>query len=304
MDPYMMMASTGVQVGAGILGAALGGAQDAKALAYRKQALAQYMGISVPELEVLVAKEQEASAMGGVRRDAGQEALMDETQARLSERARTGGMDAQARAAYAEGEQNAATYERGQREALASRYAPGTGVEALLQAQAQQSGADRAGAAGLNAAADAESRAMEAILHGGDFAAQRSAQRWDQDAQVAAAQDRINEFNTATANQFTLANADARAQHFDQQMQLARGKAGALSDTAGAYERKGASTRATVGGLGQAAGYGLAAYGMYGATKPQAPAALPGAAGAATGAGYVPMGANAAQAARTRRKVG
>jgi hypothetical protein len=270
MDPVtMMLIGGGVQVGAGLIGSFLGGAQDEKALEYRKKALAEYMGISVPELEELHAKEQGDTELRGVQRDAGQDALMDESQARLSERARTGGWDAQARESYAQGEMDAATYERGQREALASRFQPGDGAGAVLQAQAQQSGADRAAASGRGAAADAERRAMEAILQGGSFAMQRSGQQWDQDAQVASAQDRINEFNTATANNFTLANADERARHFDQRMRLADSKASAQEGMASHYEGKGQQARSTAGGLGQAAGYGLAAYGMYGATAPQ-----------------------------------
>lgn len=302
MDPMTMMAiGGGVQVAGGLIGSFLGGAQDKKALEYRKAALAQYMGVSLPELENLIAREQGATEMKGVTRDAGQEAHADETQARLAQRARDGGWDAQARESYAEGEQQAATYERGQREALASRYAPGTGAEVVLQAQAQQSGADRARMAGLGAAGDAEARAMDAILQGGAMATQRSAQHWDQDAQVAAAQDRINEFNTASANNFTLARADQQQQQFRNKLSLADAKAGALGDMAGHYDKQGQQARATAGGLGQAAGYGLSAYGMYGATRAPAaaPAAPTAAAGAALPQGYVPQGLNP-----TRRKVG
>lgn len=267
VDPLSLVGA-GVNAGMGLLGYFLGADDRSKEYEQRKQALAQYMGISVPELETLVAKEQGATHLGGVRTDAAFDVAQDQAAQRLSEVGNAGGLDARARARMEQARMEAAQAERSSREGvLADARARGTlgsGAETSALLQAGQAAADRERMAGVQTLGDAEDRALQAIIQGGSLAAQRQATQWNQRAQVATAQDEIDRFNTATANDFTLQNANQRALHFQQQMQLAGAKSGALKDMANFYGNHAAQIGQAVGGAGQAIGYGLGAMGQAG----------------------------------------
>jgi hypothetical protein len=269
MDPTVLAAliSAAVSVGGGILGEMLGSEEDKQAYEYRKQALSQYLGISVPELEELVAKEQGQTNLANVRTDPALDAYQDQALARLSEVGTSNGLDAQSRARMEQARIEQAQAERNSREAvLASARARGTlgtGEEVSALLQSGQASADRARMADVQTLGDAESRALDAIIAAGGMAGTRQARQWDQRAEVASAQDAIDRFNTATANDFTLANADQRALNFQQRMQLAGAKAGAYTGMAEHHEARGERTRQTVGGIGQSVGYGGGALGQH-----------------------------------------
>lgn len=264
-DPLSLIGA-GLNVGTGVLGYLLGADDRSKEYENRKQALAQMMGLSVPELEKLVAKEQGSTHLGDVRTDAALDTAQEAAQQRLAEVGNAGGLDARARARMEQARMETAQAERASREGVLAdaraRGTLGTGAEVSALLQAGQAAADRERMAGVQTLGDAEDRALQAIIQGGNFAAQRQAAQWGQRAQVATAQDEIDRFNTATANDFTLANQNQANLHFQQQMQLAGAKSGALSNMADYYGNRAAQLGRVVGGVGQGIGYGLGVAGQ------------------------------------------
>jgi len=141
------------------------------------------------------------------------------------------GMDPQARAALYELQSQGATQERGQREAIlqnaAARGIGGSGLELGSQLANQQGSATSLANQGFQSAADANARKMAAIQGVG----QLGGQVWGQDAQAAAAQNAINQFNTAnrqsTENQNVGWRNQADAQNLAEKQRISDTNVGA-----------------------------------------------------------------------------
>lgn len=314
MDP-ITIAMIASSIGAPLLGELFAGGNDARANELREQALAEYLGLSVPELRELAPQLLERTNMEGITTDPRFDAAQDEAMSRLQEIGRAGGLDARARGRLEEARLDAGTQAKANRDAVLSsaraRGTAGTGEELSALLQADQAASDRERMAGIATLSDAEERALEAIAGAGNLAGERQARQFDQRAQVATAQDRIDEFNAATANDFSMFNEDQRWRQFNAQMDLAGARSGAMRDRAGDEERAADRKRKMIGGIGQGATYGLAGYqqaGMAGgaARAPVAPAPAP--VGPMAQPRPVTPAAQPAgmttQQARTRRKVG
>lgn len=102
--------------------------------------------------------------------------------------------------------------ERGAREAILSntrqRGQSGSGLELVAQLMNQQSAADRSSEAGLDTAARARGRALEAIMSAGELSGNMRGQEFDEQARVNAAQDVINAFNTKNRQAVSGSNVD------------------------------------------------------------------------------------------------
>jgi hypothetical protein len=89
--------------------------------------------------------------------------------------------------------------ERGQRLAieqdLRQRGAYGSGAELAMKLANQQSSAQQANQQGLNLAAQAQDRALKAIIEGGNLGGNIRGQEFSQSARAAEAQDAINRYN-------------------------------------------------------------------------------------------------------------
>lgn len=123
-----------------------------------------------------------------------------------------------------------------------------------MQAMAQQAGADRAAMGGLQAAADARSRALQALQAGGQMAGQAEGQDFERAARVAESQDAIARFNSQLAS-------NALQQNWQNQMGLADRRYGATRDYAGFKGGKAGETMKRVGAYGQAANEALSSMG-------------------------------------------
>jgi hypothetical protein len=274
MEPFTMMAVDGiVNAGIGAIGSWLAGSSDDKERQERLAALAEYSAISPPEVKQLVAQGVKESAMTRLRADSGQRAIQDETQARLLDKGRSGGLDLRARARLEEASQEAGQYERQQREGIMqdarARGTADSGEELMAMLQAEQSGADSMRQAGMSAAADADDAALQAMMAAGNMAGEREERDWGQQAQVAEAEDDIAMFNAGENNRFSIYNDQQRWNRFDAQMGLASARANAHNGMANQHARDADRTRQTVGGIGQAAGYGIAAAGQYQGQQPK-----------------------------------
>ena len=107
-----------------------------------------------------------------------------------------------------------ATRLRGEQEALqnsmASRGISGSGQELASRMIAEQGAADRQSAQGVNVAALAQKRALDAISQSGTLAGSMREQDFSEQSQKAKAQDAINQFNTQMKQQTENTNVAAR----------------------------------------------------------------------------------------------
>lgn len=280
MDPLTMMAaSAAISAGVGAIGSWLAGSSDDKEREQRMLALQEFSSVGTPEVRELVAQGVRQSAMSRVRANDGQRAIQDEVSARLLDKGRSGGLDLRARARLEEAGMEASQYARQQRDGVMqsarARGVAGGGEELLAQLTAEQGGADSMRQAGVRAAADADEAALQAMLQAGNMAGEREERDWDQQAQVASAEDDIARFNAGENNRFSLYNDEQRWRANDQRMELASARANARNGLANSYARDAQRTREAWGGAGQALGYAGAAAGQHMGQQSRQPAATP-----------------------------
>ena len=252
---------------------------DEEARRQMMAALQEYASISSPEVRNLIAQGVKESAFKNIKANEGQRAIQDETQNRLLTKGRENGLDLQARAKLEEAGQNAAQYERQQRQGILdnarARGTLGSGEELMSRLSAEQGGADSLRMAGVQAAADADERALQSIIQAGDMARQREEADWQHSAAVASAEDDIAKFNAGEANKFAIYNDQQRWNKADFDFRLAQGRANARIGLASYLSQEGDKNNAMWGGIGQGAGYGIAAGGEYASSQQQGVTAAP-----------------------------
>lgn len=126
------------------------------------------------------------------------------------------------------------TAARGQREAILqnaqSRGMGGSGLELMANLQNSQDAATRASQRDMDVAATAQERALQALIQGGQMGGQMQAQDFNQQAQVAGANDAISKFNAQNKNTVNMANTQAKNQaqqyNLDQQQNIANQNVG------------------------------------------------------------------------------
>lgn len=174
---------------------------------------------------------QDPSAMNKITLDPKLKQAQMEALASLQEIGQNKGLTDMDRAQLAQIQGEEQTQARGAREAILqnaqARGVGGSGLEMLSQMKNQQDSATRQAARDTSVAGMAQQRALQALQGAGQLGGQIGSQDFDQQARVAAANDAINQFNTANRNQFGLANTQAAndAQKFNLQKQFEVNKA-------------------------------------------------------------------------------
>lgn len=111
---------------------------------------------------------------------------------------------------------SAAQQSRGQQDAImqsmAERGMGGSGNELLARLSASQNATNQAAQQGLDIAGQAQQRALQAMMQGGQLASQLQGQQFNESAQKAAAADAIARFNAQNANQTNQYNTSAQNQ--------------------------------------------------------------------------------------------
>ena len=94
---------------------------------------------------------------------------------------------------------------------MAERGVGGSGQEMAAKLQAQQSGADRSAMQGAQINADAQQRALQAMMQGGQMAGNMRGQSFSEQSDIAKSKDSINKFNSGMiggARQMNIARKD------------------------------------------------------------------------------------------------
>lgn len=254
-------------------------------------------GTFTPELEQTF--QQQHSAMDDVSVDPTSRAAEMDALSRMQELSRSGGMDAQARNKLQAGIDAANTNEKSQRDAIVQNAAAmgtgGSGVAMQAQLLASQANANRASQTGTQAAADAEQRALQAMMGSAQLGSNINSQDFGQAAAKATANDTINAFNTRNSQNVAGTNVAARnagqmhnldqaqntadknvgisnqqevfnkglsQQHFDNQVRLAGSKAGAYGGAAAGSRADADATGKMWSGVGSSIAQGAATMGQ------------------------------------------
>lgn len=259
MDP--LLAGLLIQGGAGVLGELFSSGDSAEQQRLIREAMAQFEGLSPPELEAIAAEQMGPSAMQGVAADpsavAAQRAALEE----LMRVARSGGMRLEDRAMQNEALSRSSRAESAGRQRIAddmaARGVGGSGAELAMQLSNQQASAQRGAEASQQAAAQAQRRALDAMMQGGRFAGQMRGQDFDEKARRAQAADMVSRYNADARQRAAYFNANLPQQEHDNRYRIAQGKAGALAGGAGAAGQRANDTRGLYAGIGKA-GYDIA----------------------------------------------
>lgn len=171
----------------------------------------QSVGQLTPELEEAIA--QKDTELKGIEVDPrsreAQYRALDEL-----EQLGMGGMRLSDEAAQQEALGAVATKNRGARAAIESdlraRGAFGSGAELASKLAAQQEAATEGNQIGLRTAANAQDRALQAIIEAGEMGGNLRAADFGEQKAIADAQDQINAFNTANSRETLARNAAAK----------------------------------------------------------------------------------------------
>lgn len=294
-----------INAGAGLLGQWMDDG-PAEERAMRRKALAEYAALQPPEVQDFIAREVSGSKLSGISANETQRAVQDEAQQRLLQRGR-GGPSLAYQAAREQASVDAAQRSQSNRNAILSdarqRGTLGSGESLFLQQQADQDAANTERLAGVQSLADDEEQAFQAMIAAGNMAGQREEREWNQDAQVASAEDDIALFNAGQWNQAQQFNIQQRQQDFQNRLGLADRRAGIYAQQGAQARQDGADTREAIGAGGQAVGSIFTAVGTNNTAKPVAApqakrAPSNGATGVNTGQTLTPgaIGTNAALA--------
>lgn len=278
------------QAGGEVLGAIVGeiwaSGDRRRAEELYDKALRQIENLGLPPIDKLRIKaelqqavELGPSAFEEVRVDPALEAAQRTNMDSLQRTADAQGMDAQAIAAQrqAQTEAGRATAARmgSIRQGMAARGVRGSGLELLANMQAAQAETGANADAGFSASSAAAQRAMQARLAASGLAGEISDRSFNQQGTKANARDAVSRFNAQTTNdvnrfnagqrtQANVFNANAWADQWNREVQLAAMKNAARQGRAVQYEGKAnrKSQMATqIGGTtGRAIGTGIEMY--------------------------------------------
>lgn len=301
MDP-MTAASLAMAVG-GTVGGLLNKKKDPGAAA-RAQALRVLEGVNVPDVESMKVQIEQLVQQGVLTPEDAQAMLVEhnayddisvDPELRgaqmsalrgLQDVYEGGGLTDIDRARIQQIRDQENTYARGQERAILEdshrRGITGSGMEVTSRLMAQQEAAGRAGRQDMDVAADAERRALEAMVQSGQMGGQIEDRAYGQQSQKAAAANAIEQFNATNQtdiNKFNVAshndaaarnlaekqrmsdtnttmtnanrvrNADLLQQDYQNKMEKAKASASALTGTAQAADNRQAADMSFWGGL-------------------------------------------------------
>jgi hypothetical protein len=255
-------------------------------------------GTLTPEFETAI--KQAPSEFKNIVTSQAQKSAQSRALSELENIGYSGGLRLQDKAALQDAQLEAQVRDRGNRQAILDdmnrRGQGGSGFALQAQLQGQQAVGDREANNSLKIAAQAQDRALQSIIGAGELATQHRSQDFQEQQARAAAQDAINRFNasatqdvqarniasrnraaemnlgerqrvsdqnTQLTNQQQIHNKGLLQQNFQNQMELARGRAGAMTGLIPIEQARGQATANLWSNMGNAVSGGATAYGKH-----------------------------------------
>jgi hypothetical protein len=231
------------------------------------QEAADQYNIDLPTLERIIAEQLGPSAQEGVRGQLDPR-LRQEQMASLNSlgEVAAGGHNADTDAAMNRILSQVGRQESAGRNAILgnmrARGVSGSGAELASQLSNNQAAAERSQDAGLQQGAAAQKRMLDAIAAKGQMAGSMRSQDYGELSDAARAKDAISRYNHGSREKAQYYNAGLGQQQFGNKLQLAQGKANALTKQGNAASAGGNAAANTWAGAGQAFQTGATAVGQ------------------------------------------
>lgn len=308
-----------LMIGAPLVGGLIGNLASSgdrqKAIDANQQALQQWLSINVPDPEqqklylqqyvqtgklapeLEQAIQQSQSQMNNVQMDPAYKSAQLRALQSLQNLGENGGMTLADVAQNQKNLNDVNSQARGQNQALMSRFQQqglgGSGLELANQLQNQQNATNNLANMTLGTQAQAQQRALQAIMGAGDLGGSLRSQDFGEQARIAQAQDAINQFNTRNlqsvqqrnadranaaqqynlelqqglanrntdlSNQQQYYNKNLAQRQYEDQLQRAQGASGQYNNLANTYNNQANQTSNMWSGLGSALSQGAGAY--------------------------------------------
>lgn len=262
-----MLIGLGIQGIATLVGEMMASGKEAEARDIMAQAAKMYDAVDLPKLEKAVAQELGPSGFERIAVDPAYKSAQLDALSRLAQIADEGGMTLADKAAM-----NQITGQLARRDAAAraaikedmqARGTLGAGAELASRLAAQQESSQIASERGLGVAAQAQQRALDAIMNRGAMAGDIRRQEYGEQSDLARARDMINQYNASARERAQGYNLGLSQQEFENQMRRTGAQVGAklgqAQNVMGEAQgiRKGAAGFGAMGGqFGQAAAMG------------------------------------------------
>lgn len=253
-----------IAAAAALIGAAISAGENAKAQAIRQSVADKYKDLPLPVLDKVVAQKLPPDAADRYLKSTQATQMQGDVLGKYQEEINAKGETPEDRAAYLRMKNEAAgianSAQGANTRAMANRGLGNSGMAFAVGQQGAQGAINRANEMGIQGAADARGRYMQALQAGGSMAGQMRGQELN----ALSAIDSLNEFNARQQSAADEANNANKQANFANQMNRLGGEANALNGVATGYDQSAAGTRQTAGGIGQAAISAGAAYDQYG----------------------------------------
>lgn len=234
MDPLSLGLIGGglASLAGGIFGASKKSAADEQAAKSQAEALKQWLALNIPNIdeqriflqqlksEGQLSPELEQaitapdSLMSSVSTDPALKAAQLEALSGLKNISDSGGQTLEDKANLNAAMNEIGAIERGKRDAIMqnmqARGVAGSGLELAAKLSNQQAAATSANQVGLQVAADAQRRALEALMQRGSLAGDVRSQEFGEQSDKAKAQDIINQYNARNRQDVQQRNVDAK----------------------------------------------------------------------------------------------
>jgi len=256
------------QAAASGIGAAAAGSDRARQAALLERILAEYGDIDIPTLEAIAPELLGPSAQESVRGQMDPRLRTEQmgTLDTLGQYAETGDTAA-SKAAMHRILSDVARQEGAGRNAILqnmrARGVSGSGAELGAQLSNQQAAAERAQTAGLDQAAQAQRRMLEAVMQKGRMAGDMRRQDYGELTDAARARDLISQYNANSRSRAAYHNTALPERQFDMQMRKQSAKGNAAAGVATQYGHAADRSAATGAGVGQAFNEGANTVGNY-----------------------------------------
>ncbi len=256
-----------IAAAAAIIGSLIAAGQEAEAQEVRKSVAQKYKDLPLPLLDKVVAQKLPPDAAERYSKTTKASQAQGDVLGKYMEEVNAKGETPEDRAAYLRMQNEAggianASQAQVQRN-MAQRGLGNSGMSFALQQQGAQAAANRANEAGIQGAADARGRYMQALQGAGGLSTSMRGQEMD----AMKAQDAINMFNSRQQSDADMQNNANKQAQFSNSLNRLGGEANALNGVATGMDNSAQGTRSAAAGVGNFAASAGAAYDQYGNKK-------------------------------------
>ena len=242
-----------IAAAAAVIGALIASGQDAAAASERQKIADKYKDLPLPVLDRVVAEKLPPDAAARYTKATQSTQAQSSVLEKFMDSVNNRGETPEDRAAVLRMQQAAGGIASGAMSAvsrqMATRGLSGSGMDFAMKQGGAQAAANRANAMGIEAAAAANTRYMDALRGAGGLSTSMRGQEMD----AMRAQDAINMFNARQQSDADTRNAEIPQRNFDNSMTKLAGESNATNQVAAGYERGAQSTRSQAAGVGNAA---------------------------------------------------